>query len=124
MVGLKFDQEKPDYSLLPFGALDEVVKVLTYGANKYDRFNWEFVEDNRYQAAALRHISAYMQGELDDPESGYTHLAHAVCNLLFLMSKVDKAEELEYNSGIEIDFSYDQGQIDMIDLNYAGDKSL
>lgn len=82
--GMKFDQHKPDYSLVPFAALDEVVKVLTYGANKYDRFNWENVEDVRYQAAALRHISAYMQGEKYDPETGINHLAHAVCSLLFL----------------------------------------
>ena len=84
-VGIKHDHHKPDYSLVPFGALDEVVKVLTYGANKYDRFNWEHVEDIRYQAAALRHISAYMQGEKFDPETGINHLAHAVCSLMFLV---------------------------------------
>ena len=82
--GVKYDQEKPDYSLVPFGAMDQVVKVLTYGAKKYDRFNWEKVESRRYQAAALRHISAYMQGEKIDPESGVNHLAHAICSLLFL----------------------------------------
>jgi hypothetical protein len=82
--GIKYDGEKPDYSLVPFQAMDEVVKVLTYGAAKYDRFNWEKVEPRRYQAAALRHISAYMQGEKIDPESGINHLAHAVCSLLFL----------------------------------------
>jgi hypothetical protein len=83
--GVKHDSAKPDYSLLPFGAVDEVVKVLTYGAKKYDRFNWEHVEDIRYQAAALRHISSYMQGEKYDPETGINHLAHAVCSLLFLV---------------------------------------
>ena len=82
--GIKYDGEKPDYSLVPFKSMDEVVKVLTYGAAKYDRFNWEKVEPRRYQAAAMRHISAYMQGEKIDPESGINHLAHAVCSLLFL----------------------------------------
>ena len=82
--GMKFDSDKPDYSLVPFAALDEVVKVLTYGAKKYDRFNWEKVERHRYEAAALRHISAYMQGEKYDPETDINHLAHAVCSLLFL----------------------------------------
>lgn len=82
--GIKFDGEKPDYSLVPFGALDEVVKVLTYGAKKYDRFNWEKVDAVRYQAAALRHISAYMQGEKYDPETGINHMAHAICSLLFI----------------------------------------
>ena len=108
--GMKFDSGKPDYSLVPFGALDEVVKVLTHGANKYDRFNWEKVEDIRYQAAALRHISAYMQGEKYDPETGINHLAHAVCSLLFLTQfdlnekKVDKPmynyDQTVYNTSI------------------------
>lgn len=83
--GIKHDGAKPDYSLVPFGALDEVVKVLTHGASKYDRFNWEHVEDIRYQAAALRHISSYMQGEKFDPETGINHLAHAICSLMFLV---------------------------------------
>jgi len=107
MKGIKHDANKPDYSLVPFEVLDEVVRVLTYGANKYDRFNWEFVEDTRYQAAALRHISAYMQGEITDQESGYEHLAHAICNLMFLMAKVDNRDEVEYNS----DYSNNEGDI-------------
>ena len=83
--GMKFDNGKPDYSLLPFAAIDEVVKVLTYGAAKYDRFNWEKVEAVRYQAATMRHFSTHMQGEKIDPESGISHLAHAICSLLYLL---------------------------------------
>jgi hypothetical protein len=83
--GMKFDKNKPDYSLLPFAAVDEVVKVLTYGAAKYDRFNWEKVEAVRYQAATMRHFSTHMQGEKIDPESGISHLAHAICSLLYLL---------------------------------------
>lgn len=91
--GMKFDNAKPDYSLMPFAALDEVVKVLTYGADKYDRFNWEKVERHRYEAAALRHMSAYMQGEKYDPETGINHLAHAMCSLLFLTEFDLKSEK-------------------------------
>lgn len=109
--GMKFDSDKPDYSLVPFGALDEVVKVLTYGAKKYDRFNWEKVERHRYEAAALRHISAYMQGEKFDPETGINHMAHAVCSLMFLVEfdkkdskkdQIDVYKQLQtgYNSSI------------------------
>jgi hypothetical protein len=90
--GIKFDQDKPDYSLLPFAAMDDVVRVLTYGAKKYDRFNWRNVERHRYEAAALRHISAYKQGEIMDPETGLNHLAHAMCSLLFLM-EFDRIEQ-------------------------------
>jgi len=109
--GMKFDDTKPDYSLVPFGALDEVVKVLTYGAKKYDRFNWEKIEAHRYQAAAMRHISAYMQGEKFDPETGINHMAHAICSLMFLVEfdkkdskkdQIDVYEQLQpvYNGSI------------------------
>jgi hypothetical protein len=94
-VGIKFDQDKPDYSLVPFAAFDEVVKVLTYGAKKYDRHNWRHVEDIRYQAALMRHFSAYMQGERNDPETNINHLAHLACSVLFLLQKdIDKQKQI------------------------------
>lgn len=94
-VGIKFDQDKPDYSLVPFAALDEVVKVLTYGAKKYDRHNWQHVDDIRYQAALMRHFSHYMQGERNDPETGINHLAHLACSVLFLLQKdIDKQKQI------------------------------
>jgi hypothetical protein len=85
--GKKFDQGKPDWSLLPWGELEEVVKVLTAGKEKYGANNWQMVDSahDRYFSAAMRHLTAWkIQGE-KDPESGFSHLAHAVCNLLFLM---------------------------------------
>lgn len=98
-VGIKFDQEKPDYSLVPYGALNEMVKVLTYGARKYDRDNWKHVEDYRYQAASMRHFSAYMQGEANDPETGIHHLAHMACSILFLLQKeLDQQKQVYKNT--------------------------
>jgi hypothetical protein len=35
--GVKYDQEKPDWSLMPLDVLEEVVKVLDAGAKKYTR---------------------------------------------------------------------------------------
>lgn len=85
--GQKHDQGKPQWNLLPWVALAEVVEVLTFGAVKYAPENWRHVADpiNRYSAAALRHISAFMRGEERDPETGLHHLAHATCCLLFLL---------------------------------------
>jgi len=84
-VGLKFDKEKPDMYLLPPLATLEVGKVLTYGAEKYDAHNWRKLENlqERYTSAAMRHILAHMAGEKDDKETGLSHLAHAMCCLLF-----------------------------------------
>jgi len=33
----------------------------------------------------MRHIVAWWLGERDDPESGFHHLAHAMCCLIFLV---------------------------------------
>lgn len=85
--GVKYDAGKPDYSLLSFYALDEVVKALTYGAQKYSRDNWRKVPDfkRRYMAAAFRHLAAYARGERLDPESGLHHLSHAVVSLMYIV---------------------------------------
>ena len=83
--GRKFDSSKPKMYLLPPKALVEVSKVLTFGAEKYDEENWRHLDNlqNRYTGGALRHLFAHMDGELNDPETDYSHLAHAICCLLF-----------------------------------------
>ena len=83
--GIKYDSEKPKMNLLPPKAIVEISKVLTFGAAKYDAENWRKLDDqqNRYTAGALRHIFAHMDGEQLDPETNLSHLAHALCCLLF-----------------------------------------
>lgn len=85
--GIKFDNNKPEYGLIPPHALDEIVKVLTYGATKYDRENWRKVPDRerRYFDAMMRHLWAIRRGEDVDSETGISHYAHAGCCLLFLL---------------------------------------
>jgi hypothetical protein len=72
---------------VPPNALLAVAKVLTFGAEKYGRDNWRQVSnaETRYLDAALRHINAYQRGEAVDHESGESHLAHAVCSLVFML---------------------------------------
>lgn len=85
--GQKFDDDKLDYSLVPWPAMAEVVKVLMFGAKKYAPNNWKHVDNakRRYLSAVYRHINAYAEGEKIDGESGLMHLAHAVCCLLFMI---------------------------------------
>jgi len=87
-TGRKFDSGKLDYTLIPWDGLEEVVKVLEFGAKKYDRDNWRYVEgaEKRYLAAALRHLVAYQIEQPTDEETGISHLAHAGCCLLFLLA--------------------------------------
>lgn len=92
--GLKFDTGKPRLELLPPAAIEAVGRVLAFGAKKYAPGNWVHVEDgqNRYLAACLRHVFAYMRGEENDSESGEHHLAHAACCLLFILELKDHHE--------------------------------
>jgi len=87
-VGRKHDYTKARYDLLPWEALAEVVKVLEFGARKYDAENWRYVEHGRrrYYAATMRHLVAWWLGERLDPETGLHHLAHGACNVLFLLA--------------------------------------
>lgn len=87
LKGVKYDEAKARWDLLPWRATSEVVDVLTYGARKYAPENWRSVDGWRwrYHAAAVRHIAAWALGERTDSESGAHHLAHAACCLLFLI---------------------------------------
>ena len=86
-TGSKHDSGKPLMGAVPPNALLAVARVLTFGAEKYGRDNWRQVAnaETRYLDAALRHLNAYQRGELADPESGESHLAHAVCSLMFML---------------------------------------
>lgn len=87
VLGRKFDGEKLRWCLLPFKQVEQVVEVLTEGAIKYADNNWKHVRPmrSRYFSAAMRHITAWWEGERFDKETGLSHLAHATCCLLFLM---------------------------------------
>lgn len=85
--GVKYDQEKPRWSLLPAGTIALVVAVLTFGIKKYSPDNWQRVPEarRRYYDAMCRHLEAWWNGEILDPETKLPHLAHLVCCALFLM---------------------------------------
>ena len=85
--GRKFDDGKLRHDLLPLYPVHEVIRVLMYGAEKYDDHNWKKVPNlrARYYNAAKRHIDDWWAGEQLDKESSFHHLAHAMCCLIFLM---------------------------------------
>lgn len=86
-TGRKDDAGKLQWHLLPLKEVEEVVRVLMYGAGRYGADNWQHVEDGptRYYNAAMRHLAADQQGTKYDAESGLHHLAHAIASLLFRM---------------------------------------
>jgi hypothetical protein len=85
--GQKHDNGKLRYDLVPCTAYRQLVEVLTVGAAKYGDENWKKVDqaERRYYAACMRHLESHRSGELVDQEDGKTHLAHAMCCVLFLL---------------------------------------
>lgn len=80
------NQGKTQWELMPTEALEEVAKVFTYGAQKYDPDNWRkgFPWRSVF-GSGMRHMQSWLSGEDFDEESGLHHLAHAACNMLFLL---------------------------------------
>jgi hypothetical protein len=90
-AGLKDDKGKLLWNLLPWKAVEGMVKVLTFGAKKYSPNGWRIVPyaKERYQAALLRHLNAIAAGEILDTDSGLRHIDHVVCNAAFLAELED-----------------------------------
>jgi len=83
----KHDDNKLRMDLIQPEFLIELAKVLTHGAAKYGANNWQGLPDahNRYYAALLRHLMEWRKGHTIDQDSTLPHLAHAICNLMFLL---------------------------------------
>lgn len=85
--GVKFDAGKARYDLLPPEGAEAVAAILELGAKKYAARNWEQGMDwSRPFSACMRHLWKWWGGEKLDPDSGYSHLWHAGCNLFFLIA--------------------------------------
>jgi hypothetical protein len=97
--GYKLDTGKPRWDLYPFDAAEEVTRVLTWAIDKkargesaYPVRNWEQGMDwGRCFRAAISHLWKWWFAKLrgdsgTDEESGLSHLAHAGCCVMFLLS--------------------------------------
>jgi hypothetical protein len=95
-IGLKYDEDKPDYTMVTRELMDAVSRAMMYGAKKYNRDNYKLFTSAdivRFQAALLRHMMAYTSGEELDPESGLSHLDHVGSTLnILLWIKGNKGE--------------------------------
>ena len=73
--------------LLPLAEIEDIVRVYTEGAKKNADNSWQNIPDGfeRYRAALLRHMTAYMKGERYDKETGLMHLAQICWNAIALL---------------------------------------
>ena len=67
-AALKFDTDKLPLNLLSTEAMNQTAAVLKFGAQKYAEHNWrKGFQWSRPLAAAMRHITAFNDGEDCDP---------------------------------------------------------
>lgn len=93
-TGIKYDQGKSRWDLLPWDEVRDVADVFTYGSVKYGDRNWEKgIDDSRLFAALMRHVTAVLNGDENDAESGMPHLAHAAANILMWLNNRKKAKK-------------------------------
>lgn len=86
MSGLRYDEGKLRFDLVPPRPYVELVKVYTMGATKYIPRNWEKgMKWSRVIAAMFRHIYKFLLGEVYDKESGLHHMAHVAFGCFALM---------------------------------------
>ena len=95
--GTKNDKGKLRYDLIPPEALEALATVLTSGANKYELRNWERgITYGRVFGAASRHLWRWWARHDCDDETGFSHLWHALCCLVFLVTyEMRKMEEFD-----------------------------
>jgi hypothetical protein len=98
---IKDGKVKPILTLIPQLALEDIAAVFMYGAAKYGEYNFSKGGPNTdYINASLRHINKYMLNEDMDDESGLSHLAHAIANLMMILdntknnTNIDKRNKL------------------------------
>jgi hypothetical protein len=101
-IAKKNDSAKADLSLIPQVLLTKTAEALQVGEKKYGRYNYTSgLTSSRLVAAALRHITAWNDGQDLDPEDGQHHLGAAVACIAMIL----RTEEL----GTLIDNRYKKG---------------
>lgn len=86
--GLRYNADKPRMSLIDSYAMEELAKVLTFGAKKYAAHNWrKGLKISECLDSMQRHINAYNNPHMEDtdPETGLSHMAHVMCNAMFIL---------------------------------------
>lgn len=87
--GVKDNRGKLPIDLVPYEALKGAADVLAYGAVKYKPNNWRLgLKWSETWASLQRHLWAWKEGEDLDPETGKSHIDHAMCQMLFLATYV------------------------------------
>jgi len=92
----RFNDNKPQFSFIDFDALEPLVRVLEFGAKKYDRNNWRNGDLTKEELlkiweSGFRHMKEIQKGiefekedNIYDPDSKVNHIGNCMANLMFL----------------------------------------
>lgn len=87
MAGTKDDSGKPQVTLFPWGGVEDVTRVMEFGAEKYGRENWMLgFAPHRLEDALGRHVVAWLAGEECAADSRLSHVAHIAANALMILA--------------------------------------
>ena len=90
----RFNEGKPKWSLVHYKSMVPMIRVLEFGAKKYEARNWQKGLDlEEILESMQRHLGALMDGENIDPESGIEHMGHIQCNAMFYNYHKNKLSE-------------------------------
>ena len=130
MGGERYNDDKAPVSMILEAkhAVEGCAKVLGFGAQKYERANWrKGLSHTEICDSLLRHLSAYLGGEDNDPESGLPHVDHITCNAIFLGEMTRTHPELddrgkvseESDVGPDIDMTFEEamGKVKALRVN-------
>jgi len=85
--GLRYDDDKPRFDLLPPEAMEALARHYLAGAQKYDARNWEKgMAWGRCFGSMMRHAWAWMRGEDIDQETGNHHMIAVAWNAIALFT--------------------------------------
>jgi hypothetical protein len=85
-MATKLDNNKLRMDLIPPVAIEELAKIFTFGASKYNDRNWEKgLKYSRLLAALDRHLLEFKKCNDFDEESKELHISHAFTNLAMLI---------------------------------------
>lgn len=103
-TGNRFNQDKSPLSIMLEAkhAIEGCSEILKFGAEKYARGNWrKGLNHTEICDSLLRHMSSYLAGEDNDPESNLPHVDHILCNALFLSEMTRTHADLDDRSVIK-----------------------
>lgn len=76
--------------------------ALTYGMKKYGKYNFrKGIEFTALADACMRHLTAWLEGEDNDPESGLSHIDHALASLAMLKDMITRKPDMDDRYKVE-----------------------